>query len=140
MRDNVVLLDIRATHIICPLLSAQSNGAVVFAYRYYPGRAAANVSFSIGGKTDIPIESVRLKHVRDGFEYNEWLRLLEKHKGRAHVLKLIKPFIANAWTFADNASSLLSVRAAVGASIQEAELEARSSAPVSQDNLLDNSL
>ena len=88
--------------------------------RYYPGRAAANASFSIGGLTDIPIESVRLKHVRDGFEDNEWLRILEEHKGRTFVLNLIQPFISNAWTFADNATSLLSVRRAIGAAIQTA--------------------
>ena len=88
--------------------------------RYYPGRASANASFSIGGKTDIPIESARLKHIRDGFEDNEWLRLLEKHKGRAAVLRLIQPFITNAWTFADNATALLSVRAAVGSAIEAA--------------------
>eukprot|EP01045_Picozoa_sp_COSAG04_P050447 COSAG04_NODE_20440_length_393_cov_1.581633_1_plen_90_part_01 len=87
---------------------------------YYPGIAASNASHSIGGSTDIPIESARLKHVRDGYEDFEWLTILEKHKGRGFVLDLISPFITNSWTFADNATTLLSVRSAVGAAIEAA--------------------
>lgn len=133
-------LSLCASSNVLHLPDIDRGSLLLLEYRYYPGRAAANVSFSIGGKTDIPIESVRLKHVRDGFEDNEWLRLLEKHKGRTHVLKLIQPFISNAWTFADNAAALLSARAAVGAAIQEAELKARSPVALSQDNLSDDIL
>jgi hypothetical protein len=99
---------------------AKFYGANGDEYLYYPGRSAANASFSIGGHTDIPIESARLKHVRDGFEDHEWLTVLETHRGREFVLRLISPFITNAWTFADNATALLSARAAVGAAIETA--------------------
>ena len=109
-------------------------------YMYYPGIAASNASHSIGGSTDIPIESARLKHVRDGYEDFEWLTILEKHKGRAFVLELISPFITNSWTFADNATTLLSVRSAVGAAIEAALQEDRetSVAQAAQKNDDDN--
>jgi hypothetical protein len=40
---------------------------------FYPGRPAL-----IGGRHEIPIESIRLKRIRDGFEDYEYLRLLER--------------------------------------------------------------
>lgn len=101
---------------------AKFYGANGDEYLYYPGRSAANASFSIGGRSDIPIESARLKHVRDGFEDHEWLTILEAHRGREFVLEQISPFITNAWTFEDNATALLSARAAVGAAIETALL------------------
>jgi hypothetical protein len=91
-------------------------------YLYYTGRSAANASFSIGRKSDIPIESARLMHARDGYEdYYEFLSILEAHEGRKFVMKQISPFISNAWTSADNARALLSARAAVGAAIETAQ-------------------
>lgn len=60
---------------------AKFYGANGDEYLYYPGRSAANASFSIGGRSDIPIESARLKHVRDGFEDHEWLTILERTEG-----------------------------------------------------------
>ena len=101
---------------------AKFYGANGDEYLYYPGRSAANASFSIGGRSDIPIESARLKHVRDGFEDHEWLTILEAHRGREFVLEQISPFITNAWTFEDNATALRSARAAVGAAIETALL------------------
>ena len=52
-----------------PLLVYGGNGD---GYMLYPGTPDR-----IGGKTCVPIESVRLKHVRDGYEDFEYLRLLE---------------------------------------------------------------
>lgn len=52
-----------------PLLVYGGNGD---GYMLYPGTPDR-----IGGKTGVPIESVRLKHVRDGYEDFEYLRLLE---------------------------------------------------------------
>ena len=41
-------------------------------YMLYPGTVDR-----IGGTTGVPIESIRLKHVRDGYEDFEYLQLLE---------------------------------------------------------------
>ncbi len=45
---------------------------------FYPGRPNL-----IGGRTHIPVESIRLKRIRDGLEDYEYLRLLERRFGRA---------------------------------------------------------
>jgi len=43
---------------------------------FYPGRPDR-----IGGRTDIPIESIRLKLIREGMEDYEYLALLAKLRG-----------------------------------------------------------
>lgn len=43
---------------------------------FYPGRPEL-----IGGTRDIPIESIRLKRIRDGHEDYEWLTALEGARG-----------------------------------------------------------
>jgi hypothetical protein len=43
---------------------------------FYPGRASI-----IGGKTDVPVESIRLALVREGLEDYEWLTLYAKAAG-----------------------------------------------------------
>ena len=47
----------------------------------YPGRAA-----TIGGEEDIPLASVRLKHIRDGLEDLEFLYLMEEALDKDHSL------------------------------------------------------
>ena len=47
---------------------------------FYPGAPA-----KIGGKSDIPIETIRLKLIREGYEDYEYLLLAEKRAGRAKV-------------------------------------------------------
>jgi hypothetical protein len=44
---------------------------------FYPGRPD-----TIGGKTDIPVESIRLERIRDGLEDYEYLRLHAERYGR----------------------------------------------------------
>lgn len=95
-----------------------------------PGVASDRVPWNIGGSTDIPIASIRFKHARDGFEDNEWLRILERLTDRETVLRTIEPFMKNAWTFdqgtAEGCDALESVRRAVGNAI-EARLATTSS-------------
>jgi hypothetical protein len=47
---------------------------------FYPGTTAR-----IGGSHDVPIESIRLKRIRDGREDHEWLLAAERTAGRARV-------------------------------------------------------
>jgi hypothetical protein len=79
---------------------------------YYPGRPS-----DIGGTTHIPIESIRLKQIRDGLEDYEYLLLLEQQAGRAAVLSLISPVITNTYTFTSSPTDLLSLRTTIGSSI-----------------------
>ena len=83
--------------------------------------------YAIGGVHDIPIESVRLKHVRDGFEDNAWLQILEGLAGRATVTRLIHPFMNCAWNFVNDPGALLSIRSLVGEAI-EAHIAAKDAA------------
>jgi len=83
--------------------------------------------YAIGGVHDIPIESARLKHVRDGFEDNAWLRILDGLAGRTVVTTLIHPFMNCAWNFVNDPAALLSTRALVGEAI-EVHMAAREAA------------
>ncbi len=52
---------------------------------FYPG-----IPSRIGGKTHIPIESLRLKHLRDGLEDFEYLRLLKELGDEALARRLVR--------------------------------------------------
>lgn len=79
---------------------------------YYPGRPD-----KIGGTAHIPIESIRLKQIRDGLEDYEYLRLLEQKVGRAAVLSLIGPVITNTYGYTTSPTDLLNLRTAIGSSL-----------------------
>jgi hypothetical protein len=72
---------------------------------FYPGRPD-----KIGGRTHIPIESIRLKLVREGLEDYEYLVMLEKHSGRKAVEDLVNGFIRTAYDFDLAAAKLYGVR------------------------------
>ena len=82
------------------------------------GGSGAGCEYAIGGLHDIPIESARLKHVRDGFEDNAWLQILDGLAGRVAVTKLIHPFINSAWNFVNDPAQLLSARLVIGEAIE----------------------
>lgn len=69
----------------------------------------------IGGSTSIPVESVRLKMIRDGIEDNELLRIAERRLGRSEVVAMVRPFIRNAWDFEAREHSVMqTVRQLIG--------------------------
>ncbi len=55
---------------------------------FYPGRPD-----QVGGKKHIPIESIRLKLTREGYEDYEYLKLVEAKKGRPWVETEILPLL-----------------------------------------------
>src|SRR5205823_5176976 len=61
---------------------------------FYPGKPAL-----IGGKTDIPIESIRLKLIREGLEDYEYLFLLSKYQGREAPSRFVDRVVTNAYTY-----------------------------------------
>ena len=82
---------------------------------FYPGRPA-----DIGGTTHIPVESIRLKQIRDGLEDYEYLLLLDQQVGRAAALSQISPVITNTYTYTTSPTQLLDLRTTIGASLSAA--------------------
>ena len=74
----------------------------------------------IGGTTDIPVESVRLKSMRDGVEDYELLTMAAARLGREAVRARISPFVRSAWDFEDDYQVLQDVRVSIGRSFTEA--------------------
>jgi hypothetical protein len=82
------------------LFGGNGDGTLV-----YPGRARM-----IGGKTDIPIESIRLKLIREGLEDYEYLVLLSKHDGAAAVSDLVSRLVTNAYTYDGHRAGIYTLR------------------------------
>ena len=70
----------------------------------------------IGGETHVPIETVRLKSMRDGVEDFELLTSAAQRLGREVVRTQIQPFIRSAWDFEDSYQMLHRIRVALGRS------------------------
>lgn len=79
---------------------------------YYPGTPA-----HIGGKTPIPVASMRLKLIRDGMEDYEYLAALATAGQSKLVEEVLKSFITNAFTFKDDPAALQSARTRLGTSL-----------------------
>jgi hypothetical protein len=76
---------------------------------FYPGRPDV-----IGGKTDIPIESIRLKLIREGLEDYEYLNMLSKLKGYKAVSDSVNGIIRNTYDFDQDPRKLYAVRQWIG--------------------------
>jgi hypothetical protein len=77
---------------------------------FYPGTPAR-----IGGTRDIPIESIRLKLVREGLEDHEYLALLERAGDRAAAAEAANRIVSNAYTWERRPEALREVRRTVAA-------------------------
>ena len=92
-----------------------TNGANGDGNLFYPG-----TSEIIGGKTHVPVESLRLKFLRDGVEDFDLLRLAERHLGRDAVLRLIRPTFINLGDWTRDAETLFKTRRALGKAVTAA--------------------
>ena len=72
---------------------------------FYPGKPE-----KIGGKTHIPIASIRLKMIRDGMEDYEYMTILEKNGFRKPAISKMKKLIKNAYSFSHVAGKLNKIR------------------------------
>jgi Domain of unknown function (DUF4091) len=81
---------------------------------FYPGRPDI-----IGGTTHIPIESIRLKLIREGLEDYEYLVLLTKLAGYDTVADAVNGFIRKTWDFTQDPMSLYAVREWMGREIEK---------------------
>jgi hypothetical protein len=93
------------------LFGGNGDGTLV-----YPGRPK-----NIGGNTDIPIESIRLKLIRDGLEDYEYLNLLARHANAATVKKLVDTLVTNTYTFDRDPAKLSEVRRVIGEQLDKGE-------------------
>ena len=83
---------------------------------FYPGRPDV-----IGGTTHIPIESLRLKLIREGLEDYEYLVMLEKLKGSKIVTGLLNSFIRSINDFDQDPQTLYAVRQQIGQQLDGAK-------------------
>ena len=74
----------------------------------------------IGGTTDIPVESIRLKSMRDGVEDYELLTMAAAKFGREFVGVCLSPFVRSAWDFEDDYQMMQDVRVSIGRSFSKA--------------------
>lgn len=86
---------------------AGGNGDGTLSYRGTPSR--------IGGATEVPVASVRLKAIRDGQEDLLYMAAAERAAGRGAVLAALRPVITSGFAFADDAGALAAAREALGA-------------------------
>ena len=86
---------------------AGGNGDGTLTYRGTPGR--------IGGATEVPIASLRLKAIRDGQEDLLYMAAAEAVVGRQAVLESMRGVIASGYSFTNEAGTLAAAREALGA-------------------------
>jgi hypothetical protein len=93
------------------LFGGNGDGTLV-----YPGRPK-----NIGGNSDIPVESIRLKLIREGLEDYEYLTLLSRHAGPSKVKTLVNMLVTNAYTFEKDPAKFLEVRRTIGEQLDQLE-------------------
>ncbi|HWF08952.1 MAG TPA: glycoside hydrolase domain-containing protein [Bryobacteraceae bacterium] len=76
---------------------------------FYPGRPA-----QIGGTTDIPIESIRLKLIREGMEDYEYLVLLDRLAGRQTADRFGDRIVQKPFLWENNPEAFLNTRLDMG--------------------------
>eukprot|EP00041_Stephanoeca_diplocostata_P024187 m.606598 g.606598 ORF g.606598 m.606598 type:complete len:729 (+) comp22471_c0_seq4:1-2187(+) len=80
----------------------------------YPGRPSV-----IGGQHFVPIASVRLKQIRDGYEDLEYMYLLTTLSNRSVVRDITDSVVRTAYNFSHNASSFLAARIKLAVAIEK---------------------
>jgi hypothetical protein len=79
---------------------------------FYPGTPAR-----IGGKHDIPIDSIRLKRIRDGREDYEYLHILDRRGKRAQAMSIARDLFPTLYETDVSAARLESARSHLAAVI-----------------------
>lgn len=82
---------------------------------FYPGRPDR-----IGGRTDIPIESIRLKLIREGMEDYEYLALLAKLDGRPAADRYADQIVQRPYVWESRPEVFLKVRQDLGEALDRA--------------------
>ena len=107
---------------------AGGNGDGSLSYRGTPSK--------IGGATEVPVASIRLKHVRDGQEDLLLMALAEAVLGRDAVLAIVNKVIVNDYTFTADPATLLAARIEIGSALGDALAAASAAIPAEADGYL----
>ncbi|MFL5301751.1 MAG: glycoside hydrolase domain-containing protein [Anaeromyxobacteraceae bacterium] len=75
---------------------------------FYPGTPAR-----IGGQTDVPVASIRLKMIREGMEDYEYLKLLTDAGGGDEARAIAKELFPHAWAADQKPEALMAAREAI---------------------------
>ena len=84
---------------------------------FYPWTAE-----QVGGRTPIPVASIRLKLIRDGMEDYEYLAALARTGETQLISDAVRSFITNATTFKDDAATLAAARDKLGTALHRRSL------------------
>jgi hypothetical protein len=79
---------------------------------FYPGRPDR-----IGGRTEVPVESIRLKLVREGLEDYEYLRLYQSRFGREAAQAMAHKLVRRTFDWEHDPSVLFRVRREIAAAL-----------------------
>jgi hypothetical protein len=79
---------------------------------FYPGTPAR-----IGGTTDIPVASIRLKMIREGMEDFEYLKALSDLGGAAEAQRIARELFPHAWQADADPQALMAAREAIALKI-----------------------
>ena len=82
---------------------------------FYPGRPSR-----IGGRSDIPIESIRLKLIREGMEDYEYLAMLSRLYGRQAADQYADRIVKKAYLWESRPDAFLQVRQELGNALDRA--------------------
>lgn len=98
-----------------PWIDGRRHGGNGDGTLFYPGRPEP-----IGGRTPIPVESIRLRRIRDGLEDYEYLALLLRAgpAGRSLALSVARALAPRAYSFDHDPRALLAARARLAAAIE----------------------
>jgi hypothetical protein len=83
---------------------------------FYPGTPAR-----IGGRTHIPIESIRMKLIREGLEDYEYLVLLQRLGGGAEADRLAAKLVRTTYDWERNPAVLMAIRTELAERIEKAQ-------------------
>ena len=86
--------------------AAGGNGDGTLTYRGQPWR--------VGGSTEVPIASIRLKAIRDGQEDLLYMLAAEERVGRGRVLGVVGSVVGAAYAFAEDAALFAAAREVLG--------------------------
>lgn len=98
------------------LFSFSGNGDGTLLYPGKPGK--------IGGTSQVPVPSLRLKHIRDGVEDYEYLAMLVKLGDSALAQKLARDVVPTAHSISDDPNVILEARRTAGRRIAELSTKA----------------
>ncbi len=87
---------------------------------FYPGLPA-----EIGGSSEIPIESIRLKLIREGLEDYEYFKILERLRGREVAAAIVASIASKTYSWQHDPHRLLAARHEMAAMIDRALQEHR---------------